>query len=248
MYKKENWFQDWFNSPYYHKLYADRDEREAGDFIEALLNHLRPPADARMLDVACGRGRHAKILASKGYDVTGIDLAPANIDYALRSAGDQLQFYQQDMRMPFWINYFDYAFNFFTSFGYFKTEREHVTAIRNISHSLRNRGVFVLDYLNAEWVQERLVPASEKKKGSVTFLLTRWSDKTHFYKSIRIRDTDLPEELEFIERVARFSLDDFEKMFQANSLIIQEVFGDYQLQAYEPKRSPRLILIAKKEG
>jgi SAM-dependent methyltransferase len=247
MQKTENWFEGWFNSPYYHKLYAYRDDKEAAVFIESLLARLKPPPGSRMLDVACGRGRHAIILAAKGFDVTGIDLAPANIAYAIRSQDDHLHFYEQDMRRPFWINYFDYAFNFFTSFGYFKTEREHLKAIHNISQSLKTNGVFVLDYLNAGYVEDHLVHESVKNKGSTRFLITRWSDRTHFYKKIRIEDEGVPEKLEFIEKVANFSLDDFEKMFEANALRISEVFGDYDLNPYDRKQSPRLIIIAKKE-
>ena len=119
------WFKDWFNSPYYHLLYQNRDESEASRFIERLLEHLHPPKNARMLDIACGKGRHALQLASKGYDVTGIDLSPESIKFAEQFSHEKLQFFVHDMRRPFWIRYFNYAFNFFTSFGYFETMREH---------------------------------------------------------------------------------------------------------------------------
>jgi SAM-dependent methyltransferase len=246
MQRQENWFQGWFNSPYYHKLYAYRDDKEAAGFIEALMARLNPPPGSRMLDVACGRGRHAKILAAKGFDVTGIDLAPANIAFAIHSQNDHLHFYEQDMRRLSWINYFDYAFNFFTSFGYFKTDREHLLAIRNISQSLRPEGIFVIDYLNAGYVEDHLVKESVKKKGDSSFLISKWSDKTHFYKKINIREPGLSERIEFTEKVARFTLDDFEKMFTANALRISEVFGDYALNPYDKKQSPRLVIIAKK--
>src|SRR4029077_10954842 len=106
-----------------HKLYFERGEEEASAFISHLLDHLRPASGSLMLDVACGRGRHSRILAEKGFDTTGIDLAEGSIEWALRYENDHLHFYQHDMRLPFWINYFDYAFNFFTSFGYFRTQR-----------------------------------------------------------------------------------------------------------------------------
>ncbi len=86
-----------------------------------------------MLDVACGRGRHSRILASKGFVVTGIDISFDSIAFAKQFENENLDFYQHDMRLPFRVNYFDYAFNFFTSFGYFKTRREHDDAIRTIA-------------------------------------------------------------------------------------------------------------------
>ena len=119
------WFKDWFNSPYYHQLYFKRDDKEAEAFIDKLINYLKPPAGSTMLDVACGKGRHSLQLANKDFDVTGIDLSDDSINEALQYQNDKLHFYKHDMRLPFWINYYDYAFNFFTSFGYFKTKREH---------------------------------------------------------------------------------------------------------------------------
>ena len=126
------WFKNWFNSPYYHQLYFNRDEAEAAKFIDKLINYLNPTAGSLMLDVACGKGRHAIHLAEKGFDVTGIDLSEDSIKEALLSENEKLHFFLHDMRLPFYINYFDYAFNFFTSFGYFSTQREHDNAIRTI--------------------------------------------------------------------------------------------------------------------
>jgi SAM-dependent methyltransferase len=242
-----NWFKEWFNSPYYHVLYADRDEKEASDFIESLISHLKPPPHSLMLDAGCGRGRHARILAGKGFDVTGIDLAPENISYALQFANDHLHFYEHDIRMPFWINYFGYAFNFFTSFGYFETEREHNNAIRSISQAMKPEGIFVLDYLNVRYAEKHFEAESTKEIEGVIFHITKWCNATHFYKKIIIEDSHLRTPLQFTEKVARFNLQDFEKIFALQGLKIQEVFGDYQFNAYDIIDSPRLLMIAKKE-
>jgi 2-polyprenyl-3-methyl-5-hydroxy-6-metoxy-1,4-benzoquinol methylase len=76
------WFKDWFNSPYYHQLYFNRDDKEAAAFIDKLINYLKPVPGSYMLDVACGKGRHSIQLASKGFDVTGIDLSDDSINEA----------------------------------------------------------------------------------------------------------------------------------------------------------------------
>ncbi len=87
------WYKEWFNSPFYHKLYFERDDKEAEDFIDQLIRYLKPAAGSRILDVACGKGRHSKILASLGFDVTGIDISPASIAFARQFENDQLQFF-----------------------------------------------------------------------------------------------------------------------------------------------------------
>lgn len=77
--------------------------------------------------------------------------------------------YQHDMRLPFRVNYFDYAFNFFTSFGYFQTQRENDNAIRTIAQSIKPTGTFVMDYLNVHFAEDNLVHRSEKEIEGVKF-------------------------------------------------------------------------------
>lgn len=240
------WFKEWFNSDYYHQLYFNRNETEAAAFIHRLLAFLQPDPDALLIDIACGRGRHAKILAAAGYDTTGIDLSPDNIAASKDVETDKLHFFQHDMRLPFWINYFDIAFNFFTSFGYFRTAREHYNAIRTISNALKPGGILVMDYLNVHYVEDHLAHQSDVERDGVNFHLTKWFDDTHFYKKIIVEDDKQGSPQEFTEKVAKFSLDDFNKMFACHHLQVQEVFGDYSLGSYDVKKSPRLIMVAKK--
>ena len=241
-----DWFRYWFNSPYYHKLYFERDEHEAEAFISRLLGYLNPANGSFMLDVACGRGRHARILAGSAFDVTGFDLSPDSIKFAKQFEKDNLHFYEHDVRLPFWINYFDYAFNFFTSFGYFRTEREHYNAIRTVGQSIKSNGIFVIDYLNVHYAEDHLVHKSQKEIDGIYYHLTKWFDETHFYKKIMIEDEALNEPIEFIEKIAKFSLGDFNDMLSYFGLQIQQVFGDYQLNGYDVKKSPRMVIVAKK--
>lgn len=241
------WYRSWFNSPYYHQLYFQRDEKEAAAFIDRLVEKLNPPADSRMLDIGCGRGRHSIQLAVKGFAVTGIDISEDSISEAKQSETDQLEFFVHDMRLPFRMNYYDYAFNFFTSFGFFRTRREHDNAIRTIAQALKPGGVFVIDYLNAHFIENHLQYKSELEKDGVTFNITRWLDETHFYKKIIVEDeANLEEPLEFTEKVAKFSLGDFNDMFAFHNLQIQDVYGSYNFEPYHVTNSQRLIIVAKK--
>ena len=242
----QTWFKDWFNSPYYHQLYFNRDDNEAAAFIDNLISYLKPAAGSTMLDVACGKGRHSIQLANKGFDVTGIDLSDDSINEALESQSETLHFYKHDMRLPFRINYFDYAFNFFTSFGYFKTRREHDNAIRTIAQSIKKDGTFVMDFLNVHYAEDHLVHQSEKEIDGINFIITKWYDETHFYKKIVVEDEALHEPLVYTEKVAKFSLGDFTEMFAYQGLQIQEVFGDYAFGNYDVKKSQRMVMIAKK--
>ncbi|MBS1621147.1 MAG: class I SAM-dependent methyltransferase [Bacteroidetes bacterium] len=243
---QQPWYIDWFNSPYYYQLYSNRNESEIETFVPNLINYLNPEPGSRMLDVACGRGRFSKILAALGFDVTGTDISKSAIAFARQFESENLHFYSHDLRLPFWINYFDYVFNFFTSFGYFRTRREHEDAIRTVCKSLNNTGTLVIDYLNVYYSEKRLVPTEKKALNGVTYNIQRWVDETHFYKKISIEDPALSHTEEFIEKVARFTLGDFIDMLSYQGMQVNTVFGDYQLNSYDIKNSPRMIIVAKK--
>ncbi len=240
------WYKDWFNSPFYHKLYFERAEQEANSFIYRLLQHLQPQPKSRMVDVACGRGRHSRLLAAEGYDVTGIDLSMDSIQYARQYEQENLHFYMHDMRLPFWINFFDYAFNFFTSFGYFRTRREHDDAVRTIVYSLKADGVLLFDYLNTHYAEEHLKHHEIKIMDETNYEIYRWHNETHFFKRIIITDPSLTKPLECTEKVSKFNLGDFNDMLSFQKMQITEVFGDYNLNTYDVRKTPRMIILAKK--
>ena len=244
---KTPWYQAWFDSPYYHQLYFNRNELEAAAFVERLTAYLNPAPGSRMLDAGCGLGRHSRMLANHDFNVTGIDLSLHAIREAKSYESESLHFFQHDLRLPFWMNYFHYAFNFFTSFGYFKSERENMNVIRTIASSLQRQGTVVIDYLNVHYAEDNLLHKEEKTIDGTVFYLTRWFDETHFYKRIVIEDESLEEPLEFMEKVAKYTLGDFNDMFSYHKLQLQEVFGDYHFSPYHIRRSPRLLMVAKKE-
>lgn len=245
---KKAWFTQWFNSSHYHQLYSHRDEKEAADFIYRLLIHLHPAPGSSILDLGCGRGRHSRILASMGYQVTGIDVAPENINYANRYATESLQFQVHDMRRMLCVRCFDFVFNFFTSFGFFNTEREHLSALRTMSTALKKNGVLVMDYINSPVASQNLVPLEEKLLRGNGYRIERWQNETHFFKKITV--TEDPENkqgpVSFTEQVAKFSLEKLKSMIEEQGLKVEEVFGDYLLNAYDPLKSPRMILVARR--
>ncbi len=240
-----DWFESWFGSPYYKILYQNRDELEAQAFVEKLLQYLQPLPFSRMLDIACGEGRFAVQLAEHGYDVTGIDLSHPSIEKATAYENEHLQFYVHDMRFPFYINYFDFAFNFFTSFGYFAHDRDHLMAAKSFAASLKKDGLLVIDYLNREYILERMKPAETVQRGSYAFDIQKRLERNHIIKDISFTDAD-NKHRHYSESVAAFTLADFVTMFRQAKLSLVGTFGDYQLNPYHPLDSPRMIMIFKK--
>jgi 2-polyprenyl-3-methyl-5-hydroxy-6-metoxy-1,4-benzoquinol methylase len=241
------WFENWFDSPFYHKLYFDRDEAEASVFISNLMHYLKPAPRSIMLDIACGKGRHSKTIAAFGHIVTGIDISAQSIQYAKQFENEDVEFFQHDMRLTFRINYYHYAFNLFTSFGYFNTQRENDDALRTIAQSLKPGGIFVMDYLNSNYVEAHLTLSEQKKVANTIFNIRRWKTDKFFIKQIQIEDKTLKTPLLFQEQVAAFTVKDFKEMFHKQQLQIIALFGSYDLKTFDEKNSKRLIIIAQKQ-
>lgn len=242
------WFASWFDSVHYQKLYAHRDAGEARGFVEALLARLKPPSGAVMLDLGCGAGRHARHLAAGGFDVTGLDLAASAISEASQFEGPALRFRRHDMRLSFGVRAFDYVFSFFTSFGYFDDGLEQRAVVRNMARALKPGGRLMLDYLNTGYADEHLTPHEVKEVDGVAYRIHRWTDTQRFFKRIVVEDGSGGAPIEYREQVARFSLADFDRMLALHDLDIVELYGDYNLHAYDARTSPRLILVARKRG
>jgi SAM-dependent methyltransferase len=240
------WFKQWFDSSFYHQLYANRDEKEAAGFIDELINELQPATDSTMLDLGCGNGRHSKYLVSKGFEVAGIDLAASSIRQAKRWQTEKLHFYVHDMRVPFGKNSFDYVFNFFTSFGYFDDPSEDRKVVKNIHSALKPGGVLVMDYINSVYAEKKLVPAEVKDIDGIIYKITRWTTDTHFFKKIKIENIEMGEPVEHVERVKKFSVEQLKNLFDDCGLQLEKVYGNYSLDEYDLQTSPRLILLAKK--
>lgn len=239
----ESWFEVWFDSPYYHILYSHRDEEEAVFFLRNLLSFLKPPADARMLDLACGRGRHALFLHAQGFNVTGVDLAPSNIEHAQSQAADGLEFMVHDMRNLLISNHFDYVFNLFTSFGYFDHPHEHLKSVVNMATALKPGGKLILDFMNAKAVGLTEGTITKSYEG-YAFHISKSIERNNIVKKIVVeRDNDSHT---YEERVALLRKEDFEWLFAQAGLKMEHVFGNYALDAFDENHSDRLILIATK--
>ena len=239
----KDWFEEWFNTSYYHTLYKNRDEQEAIRFIDRLCEFLEIKPKSKILDLACGKGRHSIYLAKKGFTITGIDLAEQSIVKAKQTELTNVNFEVHDMRKVYKKDQFDFVFNLFTSFGYFENQEDNIDVLKGVTLNLRENGLFVLDFLNASKVIKNLVPKESKQLEGITFNLKRSYDGTNIRKDIYLKDND--KNYHFQERVSAFNLHDIKKMAALADLKIVNIFGDYNLNSFEEKTSDRLILVMR---
>ncbi|MEM8566511.1 MAG: class I SAM-dependent methyltransferase [Bacteroidota bacterium] len=243
--QRKEWFGEWFDSQYYHILYHDRDHREAQGFMDNLIKVLGLSDRDAILDVACGKGRHSIYLNEKGFDVTGFDLSEQNVAYAKEFENEKLHFFVHDMREPFKPGKFDVVVNLFTSFGYFNTEEENITAIKAIASSLKNDGKFLLDFLNPYTVIHALKPIETKSIKGINFKIRKYLSQDNFIiKEIEFNDNG--NSYHYEERVRAIRRIDFLSYFREAGLLLENIYGDYHFNSYVAEDSERMIFVLKK--
>ncbi|MES2133132.1 MAG: class I SAM-dependent methyltransferase [Bacteroidota bacterium] len=242
---QKEWFSSWFDTPYYHTLYKNRDYTEASLFIDNITDFLKIKCHSVCWDLCCGKGRHSIYLNSKGFKVVGTDLSTQSILEANKSANDDLQFYQHDMRKLFRTNYFDAVFNLFTSFGYFEKREDDLHVFDAVQKALKPGGIFVFDYLNSEYVKQIIVSHDKKIMDGIEFSISKKIECNTIIKNIDF--TDKGKDFHFEERVKLFDKAYFEGLANDCNLTILNTFGNYQLESFDLKKSPRLILVLQKK-
>ena len=239
-----NWFENWFDSKYYHILYQNRDNNEASLLIDNILKKFTPHKDAYFLDLGCGTGRHAIHLNQEGFKVDGFDLSKKSLEIANKHSNDKLQFHHKDMRFFDVKNKYDFILNLFTSFGYFEGEHENEKILKNIERSLKINGIFILDFLNAKKTIQELQEFEEKNISNINFKIHKTYDNHFIYKKISI--TDKKQTFRFTEKVQLLNKEHFIKYLKNLNMNLLYTFGDYNLNNFNPLLSERLLLVFQK--
>ncbi|MDC0086223.1 class I SAM-dependent methyltransferase [Polaribacter sp.] len=240
--KTKDWFTDWFNTPYYHILYNNRNDSDAQLFMQNITTFLALKKGAHIADLPCGKGRHSIYLNSLGYKVTGGDLSENSILHAKQFENESLNFEVWDMRDPIDHTY-DAIFNLFTSFGYFEDDREDIKVLSSIKKGLNKDGVFVFDFLNATKLEATLVKEETKIVEGITFNIHREIKEGFILKHISF--TAENEEYSYTERVKYLDLPKMISYLNKVGFQLTAIFGDYNLTTFEKNSSDRLILVAK---
>lgn len=238
----KDWFEDWFGEEYL-ALYPHRDETEAQHAIDMISREVEGRRVDRVLDLACGAGRHTRPLAEKWWTV-GLDLSAVLLKVA---HGAELEgtYVRGDMRvLPFADRSFDLCVNLFTSFGYFDSDAQHLRVLAEVARVVDIGGTFVLDFLNSETVGASLVACDERKVGNQVIEQRReiTSDGRFVQKTISLSGS----EKKFVERVRLFSVEELEMMLEESGFSVRAKKGDYTGRPLTPE-SPRAVLFGVRE-
>ncbi len=236
------WYKEWFGADYL-ELYAHRDADEAARHIDFVENALGPSRPNRVLDLACGAGRHTSILRERGYPTAGVDLS-----ITLLATPPQVPCAAGDMRaLPYASGSFDWVLNFFTSFGYFERERENFQVLEEMVRVLRPSGRFMIDFLNRERVLADLRRNEVQEKAGRRIEIERWYDERtrRINKRMKLVASGGPSRT-YLESVRAYTEDEVTIGLRWAGLNVDDVFGNFEGEPYDVDRSERLIIVGHK--
>lgn len=248
--KITNWYIDFFTKYYLpflgHKKNPSKTKKEVGFICRALDLSKK----AKILDLACGQGRHSVELARKGYQITGLDLNKNLLNLAKKSAKKKrvgLRLIQSDMRKIPSENEFDAVISMFTYFGYFKKERENLKVLREVFKVLKPGGLFLLDLMNKKWVlQEYLGKTWQEIKKSYILEDRSFDRRRKNYLNKILIITAKKEIRKTFTLVRLYDSFEIKKKLEKIGFLVLKFYGDYNGNKFSPQKSPRMIILTKK--
>lgn len=243
----QNWYEDWFNSKFYLKLYSNRNSEDAKNLINLILENVKLKKGSKVLDICCGAGRHSIEFAKRGFNVTGFDLSDFLISQAIKNKSAvknknlKIKFLKKNMR-HFRFSSYDLAVNLFSSFGYFESDIENFSVISNTFASLKKGGYFIFDFFNEKYLRNHLTKNTISKIGKYTVTQKRTINHNRINKLIIIKDKET--KTEFTESVKLYTFTELKRVFENIGFTILNIFGDYSGKKFNIKNSERLIFIA----
>lgn len=236
-------FNGWFSTRWYAMLYSHRDGQDAASLVLPLIAKGGLLPGQRVLDMACGRGRHAQVLIARGLEVTGIDLTAESIQEARRLVpGARFEVF--DMREPFADGYFDAAVCLFTSLGYTGDAQDDQRAVDAAAKALKPGGLYVLDLINGSFAIDHLVEQEAFGLEGVRFQVRRKVEGAEIIKQVHVEHDGGVEE--FQERVHSWSLPEVEAMVRRAGLHIFDVTDGTAMHGFDALRSEQMVIWARK--
>ncbi len=241
------WYKNWFNSEEYLKVYRHRDQKEANELVQLVIDNIDVSKVKNVLDMAAGSGRHAVIFAKKGLNVTAVDLSENLISVGKKNAESEnvkIEFVHSDIRRFDPNIKYHLILNLFTSIGYFEKDEENYFILNKAYNLLENNGYFVLDYFNKSFVENNLVPSTVDEFDGSVITQNRFIEGERIIKEITIDNKGKINK--YFESVRMFSKDELINMLQKLGFRIIKTFGDFMGNSFELESSPRIIIIAGK--
>ncbi len=244
---RQHWSRDYFDE-WYLRLFGRPDENRTDQETAALCT-LLPPPPCRVLDAACGFGRHAVRLASAGYDVVGVDSSPHQLSLAREAAeqrGVAVEFLQIDMADMAFGRQFDAVLNLSTAWGYSEDDEENLETLRAMVRSLRPGGIFVMEIAHRDAIVAHYASRDwrELDDGTIVWISRSFDPVAGVNVVVHRWRTPDGSEYQREHRVRLFTPTEIDRLFRAAGLVPTEWYDGFSLRNLRLGGSNHLLVRA----
>lgn len=239
---KTPWYEEYFGPDY---LLIDVQENTAKE-IAFLCKIFKLRKGTKMLDVACGYGRHMEPLVKRGIDVIGCDLSPFMLAEAQkrlkRNGYKKKRLVRCDIQnLPF-TKVFDCACNMFNSFGYFEKENDNFRVLTSIAKALKPGGLFLFDLVNRDFVLRSLARKDWFVKNGAVILEKKWFDSIKNRTEIDVSVIDKKGKRDYHHSIRVYSYTEISMLLEAAGFKVRAVFGGFDSEEFDWNHDRMLIL------
>lgn len=245
------WYRTFFDAFYLRQYGPALTDALSEKQVDLLIDLLGLEPGARVLDLACGHGRHAIRLAARAMQVTGLDLSDVFLDKAredAQAAGVKVRWIHGDMReLPF-ESEFDAVINLFTAFGYLEDDAEDARVVQAVAGALVPGGAVLIETIHRDNLVARFQPKMfERHVDDAVFVLHE-----HTLDLLNSRIDDRVQVIQrgelFPERrtsVRLYTVPEFRRMFAEAGLELDAVHGNLHGEPLTLE-SHRMVVIGRK--
>ena len=238
--KSDRWYEVFFGPDY---LVIDRHKDTAKE-VSFIRSVLKLKKKTKLLDVACGYGRHLVPLVKRGYNVIGCDLSSFMLGEAHKNLGPMhsTRLVRCDVRnLPF-VRAFDCACNMFNSFGYFEDEEDNFRVLTSIARALKPGGLFLLDHVNRDFIVQSLLKKDWFIHRNTVILEKKWIDSITNRSEVDVTVIDKSGKRDYHHSIRLYSFSELSMLLEAAGLIVLDVFGGFGGEDFDINRDRMLIL------
>jgi len=243
-----SWWLSYFGELYLRMFGAMVTPEQTVQEVAGTLSFLDLAPEARILDLACGQGRHAVPFARLGFRVVGLDRSTYLLAQAQERAAEveaEVHWVQGDMRRLPWGEQFDACVSLFTAFGYFAEEAQNQQVLEEVCRVLKAGGQFLLDVPNRDYYLLRILPYSWRRhEGAVILEETTFDPVTCRFKTdftwVKEGRTET-----LSHSVRHYTVPELNGMLQRAGMVPTALYGDFDGRPLDLD-SRRLIVVATK--
>lgn len=230
--KKDTWYKDGWTLAVKDQSWTEDTKKQ----VDFLIDVMDLTGKERILDLACGFGRHSLELARRGFEVVGIDITKAYVEDATKQAEQEnlpAQFIRLDIRDVHFESEFDVVLNMADgAIGYLENDEENLKIFDVIAKALRPGGKHVMDIMSADYADTHF-PCKlwDAGKNGITLSMFEWNQESNIMlygqNDFAYGDTLIPPSFDSGDPIRLYHREEIDQIMDARNMFVKQVFSNF---------------------